>query len=283
MQLSKEPRELNREWLIVLSELGQGAFGIVYEASLSEPKAPEIQVAAKSLRKDAMDNEREELLEEALVMAQMEHANVVGLIGVITKGRPIYVVLEHMRNGSLKDYVMNKTCTPAQQVTWSRQVASGMAHIHSLGFIHRDLAARNVLLSASLTAKVADFGLARESTDDAYYRSRGGNVPVRWTAPEALEDNIFSEKSDVWAFGVLMYEVYTKAAMPYTGWNNQRVWIEVTNGFRLPCPADCPLPVFKIMSMCWLHDRHERPSFETLVKALAALETDSDMSSLFQS
>ncbi|EDQ85045.1 uncharacterized protein MONBRDRAFT_34458 [Monosiga brevicollis MX1] len=283
LQLSKEPRELNREWLIVLSELGQGAFGIVYEASLSEPKAPEIQVAAKSLRKDAMDNEREELLEEALVMAQMEHANVVGLIGVITKGRPIYVVLEHMRNGSLKDYVMNKTCTPAQQVTWSRQVASGMAHIHSLGFIHRDLAARNVLLSASLTAKVADFGLARESTDDAYYRSRGGNVPVRWTAPEALEDNIFSEKSDVWAFGVLMYEVYTKAAMPYTGWNNQRVWIEVTNGFRLPCPADCPLPVFKIMSMCWLHDRHERPSFETLVKALAALETDSDMSSLFQS
>ncbi|EDQ85046.1 uncharacterized protein MONBRDRAFT_29704 [Monosiga brevicollis MX1] len=272
MQLSKEPRELNREWLIVLSELGQGAFGIVYEASLSEPKAPEIQVAAKSLRKDALDNEREELLEEALVMAQMEHANVVGLIGVITKGRPIYVVLEHMRNGSLKDYVKNKTCTPAQQVAWSRQVASGMAHIHSLGFIHRDLAARNVLLSASLTAKVADFGLARESTDDAYYRSRGGNVPVRWTAPESLNQNLFSEKSDVWAFGVLMYEVYTKAAMPYTGWNNQRVWIEVTNGYRLECPPDCPSDVYKVMYACWALTREDRPTFSELEQRLGEID-----------
>jgi serine/threonine protein kinase len=115
--------------------------------------------------------------------------------------------------------------------------------------LHR--AARNVLVNSERRGKVSDFGMSRESADDSYYISRGGALPVRWTAPEALEHRKFSAASDVWAFGVLLYELWTRAAMPYSGFNNQKVWIEVQNGYRLPRPDTCPQEIYDRM-LAWL-------------------------------
>ncbi|EDQ86539.1 uncharacterized protein MONBRDRAFT_28240 [Monosiga brevicollis MX1] len=232
----------------LLDELGRGAFGIVYKALLEEPGMPGYLVACKSLHESNGGGAMRELLEEAAVTAQFEHPNVVHLIGVVSVGKPLLVLLDFYERGDLRSHLMENAAklTMVQRANFAYQCASGLEHVHSFGFIHRDVAARNVLLSSDLTCKISDFGLAREqpTSDDsheAYYRMRSGNLPVRWSAPEALEDQKFSRASDVWSLGILLYEIYTDGEMPYKGWSNQRVWVEVASGFRLARPDRCHL------------------------------------------
>ncbi|EDQ90821.1 uncharacterized protein MONBRDRAFT_15557, partial [Monosiga brevicollis MX1] len=266
------PRELGRSHVKLLDELGRGAFGIVYKALLEEPGMPGYIVACKSLHEANQGGAMRELLEEAAVTAQFVHPNVVHLIGVVSVGKPLLVVLGFCERGSLKSYLEENgpMVSDEQRAYFAFQCASGMEHVASFGFIHRDIAARNILLASDLSCKVSDFGLARESpnTDDshaAYYRSRSGNLPVRWSAPEALEDQKFSHASDSWGFGILMYEIYTDAEMPYKGWSNQRVWVEVSAGFRLPRPETCHESVYEIMMDCWMHTPADRPTFSDIV------------------
>jgi len=143
-------------------------------------------------------------------------------------------------------------------------VAEGMAYIAGKGLIHRDLAARNVLVNADYSCKVADFGLSREGGEESEYVSQGGEIPVRWTAIEALEERKYTEASDVWSFGILVYEVFTKGDVPYKGWPNSKVWMKVKIGYRLPQPSGMPGPIYRKIKTCWMENRGERPRFAEL-------------------
>lgn len=197
---------------------------------------------------------------------------MVQLVGVVTVGEPMVMVVEFMEHGSLKSWLEVRAPTAAQQLQWAGDVAAGLAHVHGKGFLHRDVAARNVLLSSALRAKVGDFGLARELDLDAnYYRSRGGQIPVRWTAPEALVSRRFSPATDVWAFGVLLHELWTRAATPYWEWSHMQVWVAVTEGYVLEQVAECADEVYDVMVRCWARVPKERPSMAEVERELRRL------------
>ena len=266
----RTPREIKRPNLKLLDQLGEGNFGAVHKGLLDEiPGTPGYIVAVKSLRA-GIDAERGPMLQEAALMAQFEHAHVVRLVGVVTLGDPLLVVLEYCEYGALKSYLEKTEVAGTTQCRLAADCADGMAYLAKHKFIHRDLAARNVLLSSDRQCKIADFGLSREVNNE-YYRSRGGQVAVRWAAPETLDEHKYSEQSDVWSFGVLLYEIWTKGATPYGEWNNQRVWTEVLAGYRLPQPLGCPDHIFRLMQRCWLVAEF-RPEFSILLRELRKLE-----------
>ncbi|EGD79629.1 TK/RTKC protein kinase [Salpingoeca rosetta] len=268
------PREIRRAQLKLNLELGKGAFGIVYKGLLKDiPGVPAYLVAVKSLHDNATGADKQELLEEAAVMAQFAHPNVVAMVGVVTVGDPLLVILEYMEHGSLKSYLENKDVPSELKIQFIADCCAGLAHIHAKGFIHRDVAARNVLISTEVTAKIADFGLTRESKEhEDYYRSRGGALPVRWTAPEALESRKFDESTDIWSMGIVMHEVYTRADTPYKGFTNQKVWVQVCAGYRLPRPPTCQQVVYESMLRCWAADPSQRPSFTELEQTFRKLQ-----------
>eukprot|EP00049_Salpingoeca_infusionum_P022795 m.8825 g.8825 ORF g.8825 m.8825 type:complete len:2078 (-) comp5402_c0_seq1:291-6524(-) len=274
---AKVPLEIPRNSINLIAaedggNLGAGAFGVVTKAThKSGPQIPEYLVAVKSLKETAGGALRQEMLEEAALMAQFHSEYVVSLIGVVTIGDPVLVVIEYLELGSLKGYLQAHDVKEEILLQFAGDIAEGLEHIHSFGVIHRDVAARNVLVSSKKRCKISDFGLAREiDDDDSYYRSRGGQVPVRWTAVEALETRKYSEKTDVWSFGIVLYELWTRAEVPYKGWTNQKVWVEVTAGFRLSKPKGCSKSVFKQMETCWYASR-DRPTFSYLRHKFRAL------------
>ncbi|EDQ90094.1 uncharacterized protein MONBRDRAFT_16259, partial [Monosiga brevicollis MX1] len=264
------PRELARPAVTLLDELGKGAFGVVYKGLMREGGGiPDYLVAVKSLHATSSASDRSELLEEAAVMAQFRHENVVQLVGVVTVGKPVLVVLEFLEYGALKSYVEKNDLPEVTKVLFAGDIAAGLRHVISKGFVHRDVAARNVLVSSTKRCKIADFGMARESECEdeggaAYYRSRGGQLPVRWSSPEALDERKFTEKSDVWSFGVTLHELWNRAQIPYGDWHNQRVWVEISAGHRLAQPLDCDDETYAMMLRCWLVDPSARPTFEEL-------------------
>ena len=266
------PREIKREAVKIIDVLGKGNFGEVSKGSLSEnPSLPGYLVAIKVLHR-GVDTQggRDLLLAEASLMAQFTHDNVVRLIGVVTAGDPLLIILEFCEKGSLDAYLDKHDLKSDILLKIAVNCADGMAYLTELRFIHRDLAARNVLLGSDMTAKIADFGMSRASQDKTYYVSKGGQVPVRWTAPEALEHQKFSEQSDVWSFGILMYEIWTQATIPYMGMNNDKVWTKVLAGYRLPRPEDCPAAVYETMRKCWAA-YCERPTFAQISRVLPSL------------
>lgn len=267
------PREISRGAITLLDELGKGAFGVVYKALLKEDRQASYLTAAKSLHERSTSAQKQELLEEAAVMAQLDNPHVTNLVGVVTVGTPVLMLVEYAEHGSLKGHLEKYDVPQARRLLWAGDVAEGLGHVHSKGFLHRDVAARNVLISSDMRCKVANFGLAREVTEhETYYRSHGGQLPVRWTAPEALESRKFSEKTDMWSFGVLMYEIWTRAALPYKGWSNQKVWVEVGGGYRLPQPDGCPNKIFKLMQQSWSKAPADRPTFAEVTAQLRLLQ-----------
>ena len=152
----------------------------------------------------------------------------------------------------------------ATKLVFAGDAADGLLYLSKRGFVHRDVAARNVLVSSELRAKISDFGLSRDTENSDYYTSRGGALPVRWTAPEALESRKFSTATDVWAYGVLLYEIWADGATPYDGWGNQKVWVEVSGGYRMPMPENCTTDVYKTMLSCWEQEPSRRPNFQRL-------------------
>eukprot|EP00730_Choanoeca_flexa_P008106 TRINITY_DN12443_c0_g1_i9.p1 TRINITY_DN12443_c0_g1~~TRINITY_DN12443_c0_g1_i9.p1 ORF type:complete len:1632 (+),score=285.35 TRINITY_DN12443_c0_g1_i9:557-4897(+) len=274
------PRELARSQVNLLGELGMGAFGVVYKGLLIEGRGmPDYLVAVKSLHAMGSNGDRTELLEEAAVMAQFSHPNVISLIGVVTVGKPLLVVQEFAELGSLKEYIQTKNAPAATRLLFAGDIAAGLQHVNSKGFVHRDVAARNVLVSSLERCKIADFGMARDTSEDvqggaSYYRSRGGQLPVRWSAPEALEDRKFTEKSDVWSYGVVLYELYSDGTMPFEGWHNQKVWVKVCAGHRLEQPDGCGDDVYGVMSQCWAAKPEDRPGFAKLMLTFRTMYTD---------
>ena len=223
-------REIDRSSLhfTKVDLLGAGQFGEVYKGMWNG----KIPVAIKSLKPGSM--KKESFLEEAMIMRKLKHKNLITLYAVVTKSDPILIVTELMSKGSLLDYLRNDGRNSGFKtlVYFDSQVAQGMAFLESRNFIHRDLAARNVLVGDNDIVKIADFGLSRCIDDGIYVAHVGAKFPIKWTAPEACNYNHFTTKSDVWSFGILMYEVITYGRMPYAGMTNPEVSIAFSQCFE---------------------------------------------------
>uniref|UniRef100_A0A8C1KT03 Tyrosine-protein kinase n=1 Tax=Cyprinus carpio TaxID=7962 RepID=A0A8C1KT03_CYPCA len=256
--------EIPRSSLKLLKKLGAGQFGEVYEGIWNDSTA----VAVKTLKPGSMDTK--DFLREAQIMKKLRHPKLIQLYAVCTTEEPIYIVTELMSNGSLLEYLQKDRGASLQmsdQIEMGSQVASGMAFIELQNYIHRDLAARNVLVGDNNVCKVADFGLARVfqmENENVYEAKEGGKFPVKWTAPEAIHENKFTIKSDVWSFGILLYEIVTFGQMPYPTMTNFQVIQQLPKGYRMPCPLNCPKYLYDIMSECWKDSPADRPTFETL-------------------
>lgn len=267
------PREIKRTAVSLLDEVGKGAFGIVHKGLLKEDtRSASFLIAVKTLSVQSSSANRTELLEEAAIMAQFHSAFIVQLIGLVTVGTPVLMLVEYAEHGSLQGCLRDSGTDECTRLLWAGDVATGLQHIHEKGFLHRDLATRNVLVSSERRCKVSDFGLARALDEgDTYYRSRGGQLPVRWTAPEALEDRTFSRATDAWAFGITLFELWTKAAKPYVSMSNHKVWIEISNGYRLPQPLGCSDDIYATMRECWDASPAKRPDLGLLANRLREL------------
>nr|KAG5691375.1 hypothetical protein BaRGS_008107 [Batillaria attramentaria] len=269
-------REIDACHITIESVIGGGEFGDVCKGKLRIPGRPEMTVAIKTLKPGATEKNRLDFLTEASIMGQFDDPNVIFLEGVVTKSNPIMIVTEYMANGSLDTFLRanDGKFTVIQLVGMMRGIASGMGYLADMGYVHRDLAARNILVNEILVCKVADFGLSREiesDTTEGAYTTKGGKIPVRWTAPEAIAYRKFTSASDVWSFGVVMWEVMSYGERPYWNWSNQDVIKAVEKGYRLPPPMDCPEALHQLMLDAWQKERSHRPKMCQVVKTLDKL------------
>jgi fyn-related kinase len=259
--IAKDNWEIPRKELQKGDRLGSGRFGEVYKGFWNKKTL----VAIKTPKADTADVEQ--FLKEAQVMKTLVHPKLVQLYGLCTKGEPMFIVIELMKNGALLDYLKSekgKKLTIKNLVDMAAQVAEGMAYLEKKNYIHRDLAARNVLVGEDNIVKVADFGLARGIPDDIYEAKIGAKLPIKWTALEALSHNKYTIKSDVWSFGILLTELVTYGATPYVGMSNQEVIQQLSNGYRMKCPNGCPIELYELMFQCWHRDPMKRPTFDSL-------------------
>lgn len=263
---SKVP-EIDRALLAMDKELGQGAFGVVMKAKMDMPDGTVRTCACKTLKDSKNADDMDALVAEAELVSQFDHKNVVKCFGYVTIGEPPMIVFEFMSNGSLFSYLHGLPELPKLQrlMKMAIDVACGMEYLAQGNNVHRDLAARNILVSEEIECKISDFGLSRDLDDDTYYESDGGMVPIRWTPPEAYKYKKYSSASDVWSYGITLYEIWTKGALPYgKKWTNMNVMMEVEKGYRLEAPPKCPKAVYQLMLQCWNPMRRSRPTFASI-------------------
>uniref|UniRef100_A0A8W7P6X3 Tyrosine-protein kinase receptor n=1 Tax=Anopheles coluzzii TaxID=1518534 RepID=A0A8W7P6X3_ANOCL len=280
--------QVARESLRLVKALGQGAFGEVYQGLYRhrDGDAVEMPVAVKTLPEMSTGQAESDFLMEAAIMAKFNHPNIVHLIGVCFDRHP------RVTEPSCNDHIANNTfflystyqqerpspLTMKDLIFCALDVAKGCRYMESKRFIHRDIAARNCLLSSKgpgRVVKIADFGMARDIYRSDYYRKGGkAMLPIKWMPPEAFLDGIFTSKTDVWSFGVLLWEVFSLGLMPYTGLPNRDVMQLVTGGGRLDAPQGCPMAVYRIMAECWNPTPEERPTFSNLLERLTTCTQD---------
>ncbi|XP_042709369.1 ephrin type-B receptor 1 isoform X3 [Chrysemys picta bellii] len=267
-------KEIDVSFVKIEEVIGAGEFGEVYKGRLKLPSKREIYVAIKTLKAGYSEKQRRDFLSEASIMGQFDHPNIIRLEGVVTKSRPVMIITEFMENGALDSFLRQNDgqFTVIQLVGMLRGIAAGMKYLAEMNYVHRDLAARNILVNSNLVCKVSDFGLSRylqdDTSDPTYTSSLGGKIPVRWTAPEAIAYRKFTSASDVWSYGIVMWEVMSFGERPYWDMSNQDVINAIEQDYRLPPPMDCPAALHQLMLDCWQKDRNTRPRFTEIVNTL---------------
>ncbi|XP_040917266.1 protein-tyrosine kinase 6b [Toxotes jaculatrix] len=253
--------ELPKEEFTLEEELGSGYFADVYRGRWKN----HINVAIKIIKSDSEMNHRE-FQREVQILKSLRHRHLISLFAVCTASAPYYIITELMEKGSLLHFLRGPEgqCQDiASLIDMGAQVADGMSYLEEKNSIHRDLAARNVLVGGDYICKVADFGLARV-IKEPFYITEDKKIPYKWSAPEAISHGKFSNKSDVWSFGVLLYEIITYGGIPYPAFSNQEVYQQVTKGYRMPAPPKCPDFLYQILLKCWSAEPDDRPPFKSL-------------------
>ncbi|KAM7392371.1 hypothetical protein PAMA_007470 [Pampus argenteus] len=283
--------ELSRDRLTLGKPLGEGCFGQVVLAEavgIDKNKPARLsKVAVKMLKADATEKDLSDLISEMEMMKMIgKHKNIINLLGACTQDGPLYVVVEYASQGNLREYL--RSHRPVGLEYWSGprhvalgsleirelvsaayQVARGMTYLASKKCIHRDLAARNVLVTEDNVMKIADFGLARDIHHIDYYKkTTNGRLPVKWMAPEALFDRIYTHQSDVWSFGVLLWEIFTLGGSPYPGVPVEELFKLLKEGHRMEKPSACTQELYLMMRDCWHAVPSRRPTFQQLVEDL---------------
>ncbi|XP_014914095.1 ephrin type-A receptor 10, partial [Poecilia latipinna] len=265
-------KELDQQSIKIERIVHTGDFGEVCRGCLKLPSKRELPVAIRTLRAGCSDKQRRTFLSEAGILGQFDHANIIRLEGVITTGNTMMIVEESMTNGALDSFLRKHEgqLSVMQLMDMLTGVASGMKYLTDMGFVHKRLAAHKVLVNSNLTCKVSGFRpLQEEKIDSIYTTLHGGKSVVLWTAPEAIQYRRFSSASDVWSFGIVMWEVMSYGERPYWDMGTQDVIKAIEDGFRLPAPVNCPPHLHQLMLDCWQKERAERPGFSQVHSALS--------------
>ncbi|KAK9299944.1 hypothetical protein QLX08_007170 [Tetragonisca angustula] len=285
----KDLPQIPRECITLVKPLGQGAFGEVFQGVYKYRRNEEHPIAVKTIPSLSMPQTEADFMMEALIMSKFNHPNIVHFIGVSFDKNPKYIVLELLAGGNLKNFLREErpradrptSLTMQDLIMCGYDVANGCKYMEEARFIHRDIAARNCLLTCKgpgRVVKIADFGMAKDIYRSDYYRKGGkAMLPIKWMPPESFLDGIFTTKTDVWAFGVLLWEIMSFGYIPYTGCTNREAMAMVTLGGRLEKPAGCPDPIYGIMTRCWHSRPEDRPSFATIVERIGYCLQDPDV------
>uniref|UniRef100_A0A8C7S7M7 receptor protein-tyrosine kinase n=1 Tax=Oncorhynchus mykiss TaxID=8022 RepID=A0A8C7S7M7_ONCMY len=288
--------EYPRNNIEYVRDIGEGAFGRVFQARAPglQPIKPFTMVAVKMLKEEASADMQNDFQREAALMAEFDHPNIVRLLGVCAVGKPMCLMFEYMSYGDLNEYLRRRSPTQQhslsqaslsgrsfsselelgplcceEQLFISKQVAAGMAYLSERKFVHRDLATRNCLVGEEMVVKIADFGLSRNIYSADYYKANENDaIPIRWMPPESIFYNRYTTESDVWAYGVLLWEIFSHGMQPYYGMAHEEVIYYVRDGHILACPENCPVELFNLMRLCWSGHPTDRPSFSSIHRIL---------------
>ncbi|KAF7652566.1 hypothetical protein LDENG_00095210, partial [Lucifuga dentata] len=256
--------EYPRNNIQYVRDIGEGAFGRVFQARAPGllPAEPFTMVAVKMLKEEASADMQNDFQREAALMAEFDHPNIVRLLGVCAVGKPMCLMFEYMAHGDLNEFLRRRS--PNQS-----QVAAGMAYLSERKFVHRDLATRNCLVGEEMVVKIADFGLSRNIYSADYYKANENDaIPIRWMPPESIFYNRYTTESDVWAYGVVLWEIFSHGMQPYYGMGHEEVIYYVRDGHILSCPENCPLELYNLMRLCWSTLPTDRPSFSSILRIL---------------
>uniref|UniRef100_A0A672H117 Focal adhesion kinase 1 n=1 Tax=Salarias fasciatus TaxID=181472 RepID=A0A672H117_SALFA len=264
--------EIQRDRIELGRCIGEGQFGDVHQGVYISPENPALSVAVKTCKNSTSDSVREKFLQEALTMRQFDHAHIVKLMGVITEN-PVWIIMELCTLGELRSFlqVRKYSLDLATLILYSHQLSTALAYLESKRFVHRDIAARNVLVSTVDCVKLGDFGLSRYMEDSSYYKASKGKLPIKWMAPESINFRRFTTASDVWMFGVCMWEILMYGIKPFQGVKNNDVIGRIENGERLAMPPQCPPTLYSLMTKCWSYDPSKRPRFTELKTQLSTI------------
>ncbi|XP_074788458.1 muscle, skeletal receptor tyrosine-protein kinase isoform X2 [Athene noctua] len=286
--------EYPRNNIEYVRDIGEGAFGRVFQARAPGllPYEPFTMVAVKMLKEEASADMQADFQREAALMAEFDNPNIVKLLGVCAVGKPMCLLFEYMAYGDLNEYLRDRSprnlcrlvhssldtrihlpnplalcCT--SQLCIAKQVAAGMAYLSERKFVHRDLATRNCLVGENMVVKIADFGLSRNMYSADYYKANENDaIPIRWMPPESIFYNRYTTESDVWAYGVVLWEIFSYGMQPYYGMAHEEVIYYVRDGNVLSCPDNCPLELYNLMRLCWSKLPADRPGFASIHRIL---------------
>lgn len=259
--LSNKSYEIDRKQIQLLSIIGKGQFGDVHCGTYTITDRNAVEVAIKTCKEDCDPSVSEKFLEEAYIMQQFDHPHIIRLIGIISQS-PICIVMELAHMGEMRSYLQNNRSQLKLHtlIMYCYQLSSALSYLEGKHFVHRDVAARNVLVSSEDCVKLADFGLSRSLTEQCYYKATKGKLPIKWMAPESINFRRFTTASDVWMFGVCMWEIMMFGVKPFQGVKNNDVISKIDGGERLALPQDCPPGMYNLMCSCWSYEPSERPS-----------------------
>uniref|UniRef100_A0A668SG85 Tyrosine-protein kinase receptor n=1 Tax=Oreochromis aureus TaxID=47969 RepID=A0A668SG85_OREAU len=282
-------QHIKRQDIVLKWELGEGAFGKVYLAECANlsPDNDKMLVAIKTL-KDANESTRQDFQREAELLTVLQHQHIVRFYGVCTDGEPLAMVFEYMRHGDLNRFlrahgpdahILDESKMPPlgeltlpQMLHIAAQIASGMVYLASLHFVHRDLATRNCLVGEGLVVKIGDFGMSRDIYSTDYYRVGGRTMlPIRWMPPESIMYRKFTTESDIWSFGVVLWEIFTYGKQPWYQLSNSEAIECITQGRELERPRTCPKEVYLLMQGCWQREPQQRMVMKDIHSRLLAL------------